>query len=65
MKFETALDLMKEGEKVRRWKWPTGYHLYYIKGIIHKYEPNDWAVMWRPLQEDILDQDWEIYAPIN
>lgn len=62
MKFAVALDLLHEGEKVRRWTWDK--EIYLIKrhkeAFIMINNPGQLEVTWRPNQNDILGEDWEM-----
>lgn len=62
MKFDTALDLLKEGEKVRRWTWDKNIHLNWVKGEDIYMWVNLFKLYWIPKQEDILAEDWEIHV---
>ena len=60
--FSLALMLLKEGDLVQRHGWGD-QHLALEKGpdtlILHTVP--DGAVLWRPLQQDLLAEDWQLY----
>lgn len=61
MKFAQALDLLTEGEKLRRWTWDKDIYLVRRspKAFIMINNPGQEEVTWRPNQADVLGEDWE------
>lgn len=61
MKIGTALDLLNEHEKVRRWTWDKEIYLvrHNPKSFIMINNPGQEEVTWRPTQADVLGEDWE------
>lgn len=66
MKFEKALQAMREGKKVRRARWNKQGYIFYddesekIKAVSEQ-NPRKYEFDGTLINDDILAEDWEIY----
>ena len=60
MDFSKALQLLREGSKLRRKQWATIYYVY----IDSRFQDKFTFVYSRPFftDEDLLGNDWELYG---
>ena len=62
MKFEEALELLREGKKVRRSCWGENYHIFAGNADLIGTSNNDWQKQMRLEWIELLATDWEEYV---
>lgn len=71
MKFGSALEAVKSGERIRRVYWPPGVHIRMFRkeGEVGEFlrvplmaimMPDGIYKPWCPNQDDIIEEDWEV-----
>lgn len=63
MDFSNALNCLKTKSRMRRWSWEKDQYLviYADKCFIMLHNPDGTEITYKPIQIDILAEDWEEY----
>ena len=61
MKFEQALELMRQGEKIRLSTWPSHFYLFIEEQENEVFHDGNQKLRWHSAHKDILNDSWEIF----